>query len=87
MKEIVIVEPAKSKYMLLTGQKKETFNRIVLTMARYKKYTIKDFILRVSADAGQQIKKIHYNDKQYFEIAFAINIHGKLIVSDYKCLF
>lgn len=54
MKEIIILEPAKSKYMLLTGQKKEVFNRFVLTMARYKEYTIKDFIMREKSQKDQK---------------------------------
>jgi hypothetical protein len=86
MRHIIIIEPAKSRYMALTGQAKTIFRRIILNLARMKVYSIKDEIVNiVQAQNGR--KHIHFNDHKHFEIAFAIEQNGEMVIADFKCLF
>lgn len=86
MRQVTIIEPAKTKYSKLTGQKRVVFNRIVLGLARLKEYKIKDEIVNIVLTPSSR-KQIHYNDSKHFEIAFAIETSGEMVIADFKCLF
>jgi hypothetical protein len=86
MRHITIIEPAKSKYQRLTGQSKTIFNRIALNLARPTVYSIKNEIINIKPGPDSR-KHIHYNDNKDFEIAFAIEQTGEMVIADFKCLF
>ena len=86
MRHIVIIEPARTKYSGLTGQAKKIFNRICLNLARLKEYSIKDEIINIKTVPSGR-KHIHYNDHKFFEMAFAIEKDGEMVIADFRALF
>jgi hypothetical protein len=86
MRHITIIEPARSKYSSLNGQARTIFNRISLNLARMKEHAIKDEIINIkSVPSGR--KHIHYNDHKHFELAFAIEPDGEMVIADFRVLF
>jgi hypothetical protein len=86
MRPITIIEPAKSMYLDLTGQARTIFNRISLNLARMSVYSVKNEIIAIWHGPDNR-KHIHYNDRKHFEIAFAIESNGEMVIADFKCLF
>lgn len=86
MRHISIIEPARSKYTRLTGQAKTIFNRLSLNLARMNVYSIKNEIINIKPGLNNR-KQIHYNDHKHFEMAFAIEQDGEMVIADFKCLF
>ncbi|HNZ29692.1 MAG: hypothetical protein BWY84_00725 [Candidatus Aerophobetes bacterium ADurb.Bin490] len=87
MELISFLEQALLKYNLLTGQKKKIFCRIILAISRLKTFNNAPGVINVVYDSKLGIKKVHYNDKIHFEIAFAVLKDGKIVIADFKCLF
>lgn len=83
---IVFLPLARLIYESLTGQSKNEFNRILLTLARLKTFSGATGVVAVVNDTKNGRTNIHYNDHRYFEILLTKDSFGKLVVGDIKCI-